>query len=137
MDLQDLLNQQADSGNGNGRQQAKKDDSPLVSLKKDLDFYKESIQEVSAELVAEGFTLYPIFVAHRLEVNLGELILDRKELGTSWSIHASSLEEFVEKGVITADRKEYFMKRFKSANEYMCLFVVVAEGANFVFYPYQ
>lgn len=135
MDLQDLLKKQP--GENGDQNSAKQDNSPLVSLKKDLDFYKESIQEVSAELIAEGFTLYPIFVAHRLEVSLGELILDRKELNTSWSIHASSVEEFVEKGVITADRKDYFMKRFKSANEYMCLFVVVPEGANFVFYPYK
>jgi len=135
MDLQDLLNKQP--GRNGDQNSEKQDTSPLVSLKKDLDFYKESIQEVSAELIAEGFTLYPIFVAHQLEVSLGELILDRKELGTSWSIQASSLEEFLEKGVITADRKDYFMKRYKSANEYMCLFVVVPQGANFVFYPYK
>jgi len=135
MDLQDLLNKQP--GRNGDQNSEKQDNSPLVSLKKDLDFYKESIQEVSAELIAEGFTLYPIFVAHQLEVSLGELILDRKELGTSWSIQASSMEEFLEKGVITADRKDYFMKRYKSANEYMCLFVVVPQGANFVFYPYK
>lgn len=130
MDLQDLLNKQPEGGNG------EKSESPLVSLKRDLDFYKESIKEVSVEMMAEGYTLYPIFVAHQLQVELGEVILDREELQTAWTIHASSLEEFVDKGLVQEERKEYFIQKFKSANDYMCLFVIVPEGANFVFYPY-
>ncbi|MVZ63461.1 hypothetical protein [Sphingobacterium humi] len=131
MDLQDLLNRQE------GEQEPGKGQSPLVSLKSDLTFYKEAIQEVSVELMAEGYTLYPIFVAHQHQVDLGEVILDRGELNTSWTIHASSLEEFVEKGIIKDDKKDFFIKSFKPANDYMCLFVIVPEGANFVFYPYQ
>ncbi len=130
MDLQDLLQK------GNEDEGGKEGQSPLVSLKKDLEFYKDAIKEVSTELVTEGYTLFPIFVAHQLKVDLGELILDRHELGTSWTIHASSLEEFVDRGIIKEDRKAYFEKQYKSADDYMCLFVIVAEGANFVFYPY-
>ncbi|MVZ66543.1 hypothetical protein GQF61_11790 [Sphingobacterium sp. DK4209] len=130
MDLQDLLNKQE------GDNQSPKAKSPLVSLKADLDFYKEAIQEVAVELMAEGYTLYPIFVAHQHEVDLGEVILDRAELNTAWTVHASSLEEFIEKGLIEEDKRAYFEKSFKPANEFMCLFVVVPEGANFVFYPY-
>jgi len=130
MDLQDLLNKPEGEG------QAPKGKSPLVSLKADLDFYKEAIQEVSVELMAEGYTLFPIFVAHQHEVDLGVVILDRNELNTAWTIHASSLEEFIEKGLIEEDKRGYFEKSFKPANEFMCLFVIVPEGANFVFYPY-
>ena len=133
MDLQDLLNKgPEDEGNQTG-----KGKSPLLSLKSDLDFYKESIQKVAAEMMAEGYTLYPIFVAHQLKVDLGEIILDREELNTQWTIQASSLEEFVDRGIIKEDKKEFFIKNFKSANDFMCLFVVVPEGANFVFYPYK
>ena len=88
------------------------------------------------ELMAEGYTLFPIFVAHQHEVDLGEVILDRNELNTAWTIHASSLEEFIEKRLIDEDKRGYFEKSFKPANEFMCLFVIVPEGANFVFYPY-
>jgi len=111
--------------------------SILKSLQRDLDFYSDSIKEVATELMAEGYTEHPIFVAHRHEVTVGELILDRNELGTQWSIHASSLEEFLERGLVSEDRKAYFLKNFKHANGFMCLFVVVPEGANFVFYPYK
>lgn len=111
--------------------------SPLVSLKKDLKFYSESIQEVSEEIVNEHFTQYPIFIAHQHEVNLGEQILNRDELGTQWHIHASSVEEFVEKGIIQPEKKAAFISKYKSAKDFMCLFVIVPEGANFVFYPYE
>ncbi len=110
--------------------------SPLKSLKLDLDFYKESIQEVAAEMMAEGYTLYPIFIAHQHEVSMGEILLDRNELNTQWTIQVSSLEEFVDRGLIKEERREHFVKNFKPANDFMCLFVIVPEGANFVFYPY-
>ncbi len=134
MDFSDLLGSREATGS-DGKQPEKS--TPLKSLKLDLDFYSESIKEISTEMIAEGYTLFPIFIAHQHEVNLGEVILNRYELNTSWSIHASSLEEFVDRGVIKEDRKAHFEKSFKSANDYMCLFVVVPEGANFVFYPYK
>lgn len=111
--------------------------SPLKSLQVDLDFYSDSIKEVSKEIIAEEFSSYPIFVAHQHQVSLGETILDKNELGTNWSINASSLEEFVERGVVKEDLKSRFIKTYKNAEQYMCLFVVVPEGANFVFYPYK
>lgn len=133
MDLKDLFKGQPEDENTPNTSQP----SPLQSLKVDLDFYSDSIKEISNEMVAEGYTLYPIFVAHQHEVNIGEVILDRVELDTKWTINASSLEEFVDKKVIQEERRAYFEKNFKKASDFMCLFVVVPEGANFVFYPYK
>lgn len=133
MDFSDLLTGTAAGADG----QEPKKTSPLQSLKYDLDFYSESIKEISTDMIAEGYTLYPIFIATQHEVSLGEKILDRAELGTNWSVSASSLEEFVERGVIQSAKKANFEKTYKKAEEYMCLFVVVPEGANFVFYPYK
>lgn len=132
MNVEDLFAQSNDGLPEN----AKPKQSPLNSLKADLDIYKESIKDISVTLLEEGYTSYPIFVAHQHEVSIGELILDKNELGTSWTIQASSLEEFIERDLIKAERKDYFIKQFKPAEDYMCLFVVVPEGANFVFYPY-
>jgi hypothetical protein len=33
--------------------------------------------------------------------------------------------------------KERFLKTYKNPNDYMCIFVIVPEGANFVYFPYQ
>lgn len=131
MDIQELLNPE-----DNGQQQRPKD-SPLKSLEKDLKMYSESIQEVANDIIEAGLSAYPIFIAHQHTVSIGELILDRTELGTGWSVQASTLEEFIEKGVIHADRRESFIRNYKNPAEFMCLFVIVPEGANFVFYPFK
>ncbi len=130
MELQDLINQSEDG-------QSPRKQSPLKSLEKDLDFYSESIKEVAAEIIVEGLSAYPIFVAHQHEVSLGELILDKNDLGTNWTIQASTLEEFIEKGIIHREKKDRFVKQYKNPEEFMCLFVIVPEGANFVYYPYK
>ena|ERR1700744_6485974 len=114
-----------------------KTESPLVSLEKDLKFFNESIREVSTEIMIEGLSNYPIFIAHQHEISLGELILDRHDLNTEWSVHASTLEEFTEKGVIKEILRERFISSYKNPNEYMCVFVVVPEGANFIYFPYK
>lgn len=132
MEIGDLLFTSEAGGDGQ-----KKTPSPLIGLQKDLDFYSEAIREVAVEIIAEGLSAYPIFIAHQHEVSIGEMILDREELGTSWTIQASTLEEFVENNLIKADRKDRFIKHFKRPEDFMCLFVIVPEGANFVFYPYK
>ena len=130
MDIKDLIGQPE----GEGSQPEK--ESPLKSLESDLKFYNDSIKEIATEIMVEGLSEYPIFIAHQHVVSIGELILDKDELNTQWSIQASMLEEFIEKGIILKDKKERFVKQYKNPNEHMCLFVVVPEGANFVFYPY-
>lgn len=132
MEIKDLLNQDENSDG-----QKKDKESPLKSLESDLKFYNESIKEVAIEIMAEGISAYPIFVAHQHDVKLGEAILDKDELNTNWSIHASTLEEFTEKGLIQADKQERFIKQYKDAYHFMCVFVIVPEGANFIFFPYQ
>ena len=129
MNVEDLL--------GNPEEQKGPEESPLISLKKDIEFYKETLQEVAIEIMAEGISAQPIFIAHQHEVALGEIILDRNELGTDWTIQASTFEEFVEKGIIQAAKKEAFLQHYKSAHDFICLFVVVPEGANFVYFPYN
>jgi hypothetical protein len=132
MEIKDLLNPEE-----NGEENNKSKESPLKSLETDLKFYNDSLKEVAIEIMVEGISEFPIFVAHQHEVKLGEPILDRNELNTGWSIHASTIEEFTEKGLIQADKKERFMKQFKDPYKFMCVFVIVPEGANFIFFPYQ
>lgn len=131
MNIEELLNQEENE------QQPKQKASPLKSLEKDLKVYSEAIMEVAADIMEADLSEYPIFIAHQHKVSFGELILDHTELGTSWSIQASTLEEFIEKGIIHRERKANFIKNYKNPQEFMCLFVIVPEGANFVFYPFK
>lgn len=126
MDPEELLNE-----NNND-----KDKSPLLSLEVDLKLFSESIREVAIEIMVEGLSQYPIFIAHQHKVDLGEMILDKEELNTEWSIQASTLEEFIERGVIKKELRERFISSYKNPNKYMCIFTIVPEGANFVYFPY-
>lgn len=114
----------------------KKNESPLKSLETDLVLFSDSIKEIADEILVE-LSKYPIFVAHQHEVRIGEMIVDKEELSTDWNIHASTLEEFVEKGIVNEERKEFFIQNYKDPAKFMCVFVIVPEGANFVFYPYK
>lgn len=133
MESEELLG----GGNPNGNQEKEKKQSPLLSLEKDLEFYSDSIKEVAVEIMVEGISATPIFVAHQHEVKIGEVILNRDELNTNWTIQASTLEEFVERGIIKPEKKEHFLKNYKKTEDFMCVFVIVPEGANFIFYPYK
>jgi hypothetical protein len=130
MDIEELMPQP----DGKKEEQKK---SPLVSLEKDLTLYADSIKEVALEILVEGVSTHPIFVAHQHTVSIGEMILDREELHTDWTIQASTIEEFVQKGIINPDKKAMFLKAYKKPEDYMCVFVIVPEGANFIYYPYR
>lgn len=133
MESEELLGNLSSDENGAPKKEKK---SPLVSLEKDLTFYADSIKEVAVEIMVEGISTYPIFIAHQHEVSIGEVILNRAELNTDWTVQASTLEEFIQKGIVHPDKKEQFLKTYKKPENYMCVFVVVPEGANFVYYPY-
>ena len=133
MEAEELLGNLSQDGDGENKEKKK---SPLISLEKDLTLYADSIKEVAVEIMVEGISANPIFIAHQHEVNIGEMILNKEELKTDWTIQASTLEEFIQKGIIHPDKKEQFLKTYKKPENYMCIFVVVPEGANFVYYPY-
>ncbi len=133
MESQELLGNFGQDENGGPKKEKK---SPLLSLEKDLTFYADSIKEVAIEIMVEGISTTPIFIAHQHEVSIGEMILNKADLNTDWSIQASTLEEFIQKGIIHPDKKEQFLKSYKKPENFMCVFVIVPEGANFVYYPY-
>lgn len=114
----------------------KPQESPLILLKKDINIYKDTLKQVALDIRLEGLSEQPIFIAHQHEVSIGEIILDREELGTEWTIQASTLEEFITRGIIQEDKKDVFLYSYKNPDEFACIFVVVPEGANFVFIPY-
>lgn len=132
MELEDMMGTE-----GSPKKEEVKKRSPLLSLEEDLKFYADAIKEVAVEIMVEGISLHPIFVAHQHEVSIGEMILNKDELNTQWTIQASTLNEFVEKGIIHPGKKENFLRSYKKPEDFMCVFVVVPEGANFIYYPYK
>lgn len=110
----------------------------LNSIKADMILTKDLLKETSHDMVAEGYSHFPIFVAHQLDmpVGIGENLIDHKELGLGWSINASTLEEFLDKGIIKKDREAFFRETFKNPQEFACFFFIYKEDGNFAFIPF-
>ncbi len=109
----------------------------LESLKADVTHFSEQLKEVAADVIAEGFSKFPVFVAHRHEVKLGEVIFDRESYNRTWTFNATVLEELIEKKVILEYKRENFEKAFKDPRKYACIFWVTPDGDSFVFIPYR
>lgn len=112
-------------------------EAQLTQLRGELILMKESIKETALEVIAEGYSNYPIFIAHQEEVKIGEVILDKADMATVWSISASTYEEFEEKKLLSPEGAKLFKEQFKDPKQFICLFVVFGQSARFVFVPYK
>ncbi len=109
----------------------------LDALKEDLRFFSPQLREVSQDIVSEGFSKYPVFVATEHEVALGELIFPKAEYARDFNIYASTLEELIEKKLILPDKKAEFTSTYKDARKFMCVLLLTSQTASFIFVPYQ
>jgi hypothetical protein len=109
----------------------------LKSLEKDISFYNDSIKEIADEILENGVSEYPIFIAHKNIIELGEIILNREDFNTEWSVNVSVLEEFIEKGLVLKERAGEFKNVFKDPKTNICIFLVTEEIGNYIFIPYK
>jgi hypothetical protein len=109
----------------------------IDSLNIDLKVYDEMIKEVSADMIVEEFTQYPIFIATEHEVKMGELILEKDDHAATFNIYATTLEEMVEKKLVLETKKAEFIKTYKDPKKFMCVMLLTPSIASFVFVPYK
>lgn len=86
-------------------------------------------------ILDQEVSIYPIFIIHQLNVDIGVLLVSKTDGKSDWSIHASTLEELVTKQVIQMDKVDNFRQVYKDPREYLCLFTLSEMGATFVFLP--
>jgi hypothetical protein len=109
----------------------------LNALKADIDFYSYSIKEVAVDMVKEGFTQYPVFIASEHEVKIGELILSRSDYARDNDIYASTMEELVENKVIDVKKENDFKENYKGYKTHCCVLWLAPTTAQFVYIPYK
>ncbi len=108
----------------------------LDSIKDDLVFYKDTIKSVSEEVRNNEVSNYPVFVAHKSNLEIGRPILSNEEFSANWNVNISTLEEFVAKKLIFPGRVDAFRKVYKNPDNFICFFILEDDGANFAFVPY-
>lgn len=112
------------------------DTNPLYeSLEADLAPLKETLASAANVIVDQDVSFFPIFVLCQEVVDIGINIVGRGVAGSSWLVNASTLEEFVAKQLIAAEKVEDFQALYKTHPGDLCLFVVGGQTADFVFLP--
>lgn len=109
----------------------------IENLKVDLKVYEEMIGEVSADMISGAFTQYPVFIATEHEIKIGELILEKDDHAATYSIYATTLEEMIEHKLVLQEKKAGFIQAYKDPKKFMCVMLLTANIASFVFVPYK
>lgn len=112
-----------------------KDSLQFKILQQELAPYKTFLAQAADAVIDQDVSNYPIFIVHQEEVSAGIPILEREKTGGKWSIHLSSLEEFVTKNLIETEKIDEFKKVYKDSKKQLCLFVLSELGATFIFLP--
>ncbi len=94
---------------------------------------KQTMGQAADTIMDKEVSDYPIFVVHKQEVELGIPLFESQP--GQWSVHASSLEEFVSKQLIFPEKIEDFKASYKDPEVYLCLFVLSDLGAQFIYVP--
>ena len=95
-----------------------------LELEDDLRRYRKALNQAQEVMLDQEVTAYPIFIFHQQELEMGVPIILASEQTGVWAIHASSLEEFMVKNLIDAEKIPDFQKLFKEHNHHFCLFVL-------------
>jgi hypothetical protein len=109
----------------------------LKALEAQINELNDLIREVSDDVRKAGFSQYPIFVAHQEVSSVGDCILDRTEFDFPYSLNATTLERFIELGLLSEDRKVAFLQAWGDPAQQLCLFWVNGEFTRFIFKPFR
>ncbi len=105
-------------------------------LETELNTYQAILNKAADAILDQEVSDYPIFIAHQQDnIDIGLPLADREQVSGNWSIHASTLEEFVKKQLIKADKMDDFKQVYKDPRLYICVFAIQEIGATFVFIP--
>ncbi|HQX43690.1 MAG: hypothetical protein IPP06_02260 [Saprospiraceae bacterium] len=107
----------------------------FLQLEEDLRRYRKALNQAQEIMLNEDISLYPIFILHQQELEMGIPVIEAGEKTGLWSVHASSMEEFMVKNLIQTEKIPEFQKLYKSHEHHFCLFVLSELGAQFIFYP--
>ena len=109
----------------------------LELLREDLNFYSDMIKEVAIDMIKEGYTKYPVFIAHQHEVKVGEPILLIQDYARDFNINATTLEELVQHKLVLPEREADFKANFKDPKEFICILLITVINAHFIYVPYK
>lgn len=113
------------------------DPQVLAELESDIIDVRDLVRRFSAQVIREGISQYPVYVAGHAPLPLGKPFLSSTLSELNFDYNASILEEFVSKGIVVKEKVEEFRLAYGNAVERACIFLALPEGGGFVFVSYQ
>lgn len=104
----------------------------LSELEAEFKQYNDQLLEISRDMLEGKYTEFPIFVAHQTDLFLGQMLIDKTEYEEPYSISVSTIEEFIETGLIEKDKLKPFMDAFGDPLKNMCIFWVHGDQARYI-----
>ena len=97
------------------------------------------LQGVSAAILDDNISNFPIFVVCKTALPLGENISDRftEDDLDGYQIMASTAEELIKVRIIEAEKAKMFVASYKSPRQYACVLMISENGGGFVYYPFK
>jgi hypothetical protein len=106
----------------------------LGTITKDFVVVSETLKEASYQIRKRGFSEYPIFPISKIDLPIGQTLINKYQVQLNWNFNVSYLDEFVQRKIV--EDIEVFRQAYKDPDEFCCLFVVDVQFTNFVFIPY-
>ena len=107
----------------------------LGTISQDFIKVADTLKEASYQIRKAGFE-YPIFAICKEEQPIGQILLNKKDLDTTWNYYASFLDEFIQRALVLPSKQEEFKSHYKDPDEFCCLFVIDEDFTNYVYIPY-
>lgn len=95
--------------------------------------FKKICSQALQIVMEQDVSLYPVLVAHRLDVNLGLPLLRHAQTGSSFALRISTLEELVTKQIIALENIQQFKGLYRKHRNRFCVLVIDDLVADFVF----
>jgi len=108
----------------------------LGTITKDFVVVAAILKEAAYQIKVRGFSDYPVFALSKTDIPIGQLLIDKKDMGIEWNIYASYLDELAQREIVAGDKVENFKSTYKNIDEFCCLFVADQAFTSFVFIPY-
>lgn len=102
------------------------------------DFVKiaDTLKDASYQLRSRKISDFPIFPMCKIGQPIGQLLINKADIGLEWNYFFSFIDEFIQRQLIDEKKVDLFKQTFKDPEEFCCLFVIDEQFTNFVFIPY-